>query len=152
MNWIPKKKSWVLTQSNYIGKTNNFNETTASIHHHILSSNNTLSPCLRCNIKNPKLKTKGCYFQYDINKLYSLQIDSKKILHANFENLMLAHTTTENRTICNKPQTNIQLPRPLNAFSSFPLHIWNEFSKNNTKYHNIYMFISTHPHSPHNNN
>src|SRR6266487_1296758 len=96
---------------------------TASIYHHILSSNNTLSSCLKCNIKNPKLKTKGCYFQYDINKLYSLQIDSKKILHANFENLMLAYTTTENRTICNKLQTNIQLPQSLNTFFSILLHI-----------------------------
>ena len=65
---------------------------------------------------------------------------------------MLVYTTTENRTICNKPQTNMQLPRPLNAFSSFPLYIWNELSKNNTKCQDTHMFISTNPHSPYNDN
>ncbi|CAG8474086.1 5761_t:CDS:2 [Scutellospora calospora] len=58
---------------------------------------------------------------------------------------MLAQTTTENRVIRNIPQTTIQLPRPLNAFSSFPLHIWNELSKNNDKNQDIHIFISSHP-------
>ncbi|CAG8642550.1 4441_t:CDS:1, partial [Scutellospora calospora] len=54
-------------------------------------------------------------------------------------------TTTENRVICYSSQTNTQLPQPLNAFFSFPLHIWNDISKNNNRNHDIHMFISAHP-------
>src|SRR5439155_26954295 len=42
--WTPKKKSWVLTHDLVIGNTNQYNATSATIHHYICSTNNILHP------------------------------------------------------------------------------------------------------------
>ena len=149
--WILKKKFWVLTHDFAIGRTNHFNNYSATIHHYTRLTDNTLLPCSGCIRKDPILKTKKCYFTHKIEKLFTIQVDSLKKLHANFNNLLLTKSIISKAGKKTIP-CHTKLSRPLNAFSLFNINWWNTLSANNSSTRASSIFISSSSHSPHCNN
>ena len=118
-----KEKTWIIIPNLTIGKTNHFDQKVTTIRHYFLSSNNKLTACQGCRLKDNTLKTKTCFFQYNTGNLYTIQVDSHRYLHANIADISLALKKAIPTYTAISTTRKLALPRPLTAFSTFLQHI-----------------------------
>jgi len=140
-----KKKSWIITSNLHIGRTSRSSKSTIYIRHY-LNLNNQASPCPGCKLKDTSLNTKNCYFKYDTNYTYVIQVSSDKNIHSNLEDIESALSTCyPNRIPISTPLTAMTTnrARPLKAFTTFPMEIWEELAKTQNKRRSVNIFIST---------
>ena len=149
--WTPKKKTWAYTLGFEIGKINRIKNNIAYVRHYT-RTNNVLTPCLRCHLKEPTISARRCYFSYNNNGLFTLQVSSKKIIHALIPDIIHALQLFKgHKNSCNTPQP-VTLPRPLNIFSPFPRETWEAIEKINHTKRKVTVHLLTTSRSQYNQN
>ena len=117
-DWTPSEKGWIITKDLIYGWIHNPYNKNLKTRHYRLSSNNLLTACQGCKLKNKSYQSKHCYF--NITKpLYNLQVDCKKKIHIDISDFKkaLALTSLATSQLYNQ---NIQpiLARPLCLFKN----------------------------------
>ena len=84
---------WIITKTQIFGKVTSVDNNLAKIKHFNIHSLNSkqLIPCYGCKIRNPKFKTKHCYFTNPIHSTFRIQVDCQKRIHANLRCLYSQH-------------------------------------------------------------
>src|SRR6185312_5574853 len=111
--------------------------------------------CAGCNLNDPTIKQKSCYFKYSKNRTFTIKVSSKRIIHADLLDIKNAikhradprEGTT--KTYEYKITTNEKRSRPLNIFTMLPQEHWEEIARANNK-KAVSIFLTTNPRSIHN--
>ena len=152
--WERTTGPWVITSTAIIGKASEFTEKILKIKHY-KEDNNRLSACAGCNLKDPTIKQKSCYFKYSKNRTFTIKVSSKRILYADLPDIKNAIKYRANpregasKTNEYKITTNEERSRPLNIFTMLPQELWKEIAKANNK-KAVFFFLITTSRSIHN--
>ncbi|CAG8810424.1 9058_t:CDS:2, partial [Gigaspora rosea] len=95
-----------------------------------------------CASKDKLLAEEYCYFLLK-DRAYSLQVDSRRIVHGKISDIYAA---LNNRFQPRKEldvEISILLPRPLSAFVNPLVEVWEALIKNNFKKRNLTIHLST---------
>src|SRR6185437_12062729 len=129
---------WVITSTAIIGKASEFTEEILKIKHY-KEDNYRLSACAGCNLKDPTIKQKSCYFKYSKNRTFTIKVSSKRILHADLSDIKNAikyrvdPREGASKTYEYKITTNEKRSRPLNIFTMLPQELWEGIARANNK-------------------